>query len=221
MPSKIAIDPINGNDILNSVQAAENLQYSGTERGLDGATLTFTYQINYGSDRYAWNGATPTTAADGKWLTPVTGAGYTSLTPDGVFTFTASSGSVSASRTLIQADHGHTPFEAVGLAFDGETLQLASSPTFLQVDQFITAEQAGIDILQRDDIITKNQANTLQDFFHRELQVLGSKALSSNLIPVGQIAKLTALQADTAAYVATPALAALQPDHTGWAMPSS
>ena len=60
-------------------------------------------------------------------VNPVTGASYTVASPDGVYTFTASFGSVSASRTLIQADHGHTPFQSVGLAFDGETLQLGST----------------------------------------------------------------------------------------------
>jgi hypothetical protein len=120
------------------------------------------------------------------------------------------------------SDPRRPPFESVGLAFNEETLQLSSTPSFIQVDQFITAEQAGIDILQRDAIITNGQANTLQNFFQSELQVLGKQALSSNLLSAPQIAKLTALQADTASYVAkTPALVALQPDHTGWAMPSS
>jgi hypothetical protein len=228
LPGKITIDPINGNDIINSPYAAAHLQYSGTEQKLDGATLTFIYQINHGSNRIPWPGATPTTAADGKWLTPVTGEGYTGSSPDGVYTFTASCGSVSASRTLIQADHIgqlgflQSPFEAVGLAFDGETQQLASTPTFIQVDQFITAEQAGIAILQRDGIITNNQATTLQDFFTSELQVLGGKALSSNLLPAAKIAQLTTLQADTATYVkSAPALVALQPNDAGWTMPLS
>jgi hypothetical protein len=63
-------------------------------------------------------------------------------------------------------------------------------------------------------------AGKLQNFFQRELQVLGKQALSSDLLSDKQIDKLTGLQADTAAYVAkTLALVALQPDHTGWTMP--
>src|SRR5690349_21519780 len=104
MSGTITIDSINGNDIIDSWLKAANLQYSGTEQGLDGATLTFIYQIDYGSDRIPWNGATPTTAADGKWSTGSGGIGYTLFSPDGVYTFTASSGSASASRALIQAD---------------------------------------------------------------------------------------------------------------------
>jgi hypothetical protein len=200
------------------------VHYSGTEQGLDGATLSFIYQIDYGNDRIPWVGAAPTTAASGQWST-VTYGGYTSASPDGVYTFTALTDGVSASRALIQATHGDTPFESVGLAFDSETQRLASSPSFLQLDQFITAEQAGINILQRDNIITNNQAGKLQNFFQRELQVLGKQPVPSDLLSVKQIDKLTGLQADTAAYVAkTPALVALQPDHTGWtmrAMPSS
>jgi len=34
MSGTIAIDPIDGNDIINSFQEAANLQYSGTEQGL-------------------------------------------------------------------------------------------------------------------------------------------------------------------------------------------
>jgi hypothetical protein len=84
------------------------------------------------------------------------GSGYITQSVDGIYRFIASAidGSTSASRTLIQATHGHTPFESVGLAFDGETQQLANSPSFPQVFQYVTAEQAGIDILQRDNIIT-------------------------------------------------------------------
>jgi hypothetical protein len=61
---------------------------------------------------------------------------YTVFSRDGLYTITASSDGVSASRTLIQADHGNTPFETVGLAFDEETQQLASAPSFFQVNQF-------------------------------------------------------------------------------------
>lgn len=222
----ITIDPINGNDIIDSFQTATNLQYSGTEQGLDGATMTFIYQIDYGSARIPWIGANTTVAADGKWSTGSGGGLYTTASPNGVYTFTAIANGVTATRQLIQSDHvgqlglTESPFEAVGHAFDGETQQLASAPTFLQIDQFITAEQAGIDILQRDHIVNKGQASKLQDFFQRELQVLGTQALSGDLLSANQIAQLTALQVDTAAYVTkTPALRALQPNHDGWAMP--
>jgi hypothetical protein len=231
MPATITIDPINGvlnPDIISSWTEGGNLYYSGTEQGLDGATLTFIYEIGYGPFPVPWQGAQPTTAADGKWQTVPSGFGYTVYSvPDGVYTITASSDGVSASRQLIQADHGHTPFESVGLAFDGETQQLAGkppanfAPTYLAVDQFIMAEQAGIDILQRDNIITTSQASKLQNFFQREFQVLGKQALSSDLLPVKQIDKLMGLQADVASYVAhTPALVALQPNDAGWTMPA-
>jgi len=232
--AKITIDPINsvaGNDILNSFQVAGSLHYSGTEKGLDGATLTFIYQINYGSNRIEWPGADPdhpTVAANGKWSTGVA-SGYATASRDGIYTITASAGGVSAGRTIITAVHAgqlgfiHSPFEAVGLAFDEETQQLAgtpSAPTFLAVDQYITAEQAGVNILQRDHIITSGQANKLENFFHRELQVLGKQALSADLLSTQQIDRLEHLQADTAAYVAsTRALAALQPNDAGWTMP--
>jgi hypothetical protein len=44
----------------------------------------------------------------------------------------------------------------------------------------------------------------LQNFFRRELQVLGKQVLSGDLLSINQITQLTALQADTAAYVANP-----------------
>jgi hypothetical protein len=114
---------------------------------------------------------------------------------------------VSAGRTLIQADHGNTPFEFVGLAFDGETQQLASTPTFNQIGQFFTAEQAGINILQRDGIVSKGQASKLQNFFQRELQVLGSQGLSGDL-PSARCLRLSPSVAQTAG-----AEGAAQPRH--------
>jgi hypothetical protein len=218
----ITIDPVSGDDIISSFAEGDALVYTGTEQGLDGAILTFIYQIDYGSNRQVWQGAQMTIAADGKWSAATGGGGYTTLSDDGVYTFTARAidNSSSASRHLIQADHRHTPFESVGLAFDGETQQLANFPSYLQIFQYVTAEQAGVDILQRDNIITTSQATKLGDFFSREVQVLGSQALSNDLLSGKQIDKLEHLQANTANYVRhTAALAALQPDHAGWTMP--
>jgi hypothetical protein len=222
MPT-ITINPVSGDDILASLVEAGNLQYSGTETGLDGATLTFVYQIWYGDSRIPWPGANPTVAENGTWITPVTGYSYTAASPDGVYAITASGPPALGGfgqRTLIQATHDHTAFESVGLAFDGESAKLANTPTHYEIRSFISAEQAGIGILQQDHIINKGQANKLQGLFDRELQALGSSN-TNDLLNVGEITTLMGLQTDIAAYVEkTPSLSALQPHDAGWTMPA-
>jgi len=47
MPT-ITIDPVSGDDIISSFAEGDALVYTGTEQGLDGAILTFIYQLGYG-----------------------------------------------------------------------------------------------------------------------------------------------------------------------------
>jgi len=144
---------------------------SGTEKGLDGATLNFIYEIAYGSNRIPWRDATPTTAADCKWLTPWPAPPTPSRRPMAF---------IPSPRHRQRQRESHT---------------LSSGP-----------RQHAVRICRRR--------------FRRRDAAVGEHP--SFLQVAGQIAQLTALQADTPAYVAkAPALVALQPEHAGWAMPPS
>ena len=76
MPT-ITIDPVSGDDIISSFAEGDALVYTGTEQGLDGAILTFIYQLGYGPSPFPWQGAQATIAANGQWSAATGGGGYT------------------------------------------------------------------------------------------------------------------------------------------------
>jgi hypothetical protein len=123
-------------------------------------------------------------------VNPVTGASYTVASPDGVYTFTASARVArSFKRTTTTRRSNPSASLSTRDAAVGEHPKFPPSRSIhhgrTSRDQHYAA---------RPHHLKKDQANTLQDYFRRELQVLGSQALSSNLPPAGQIAQLTALQ---------------------------
>ena len=83
------------------------------------------------------------------------------------------------------------------------------------IQQALSGEQAGLDILAADGIGPKQDIHKLIQDVTKELRILDFTA--GVMTPAATVAKLQIEQGVMSAYVHdTPALVALMPDHTGW-----
>jgi Ca2+-binding RTX toxin-like protein len=119
---QINVDAITGDNLLNAVEAGQDLIVTGTSAFAGGATITVTIAGVTGS----WTGSTD---VSGNWSVPVPAADVALLTPDGDFTVTAA------------GDDGFF-FANVTLTVD-TTADAGDAATVSGGDEFINQSEAG------------------------------------------------------------------------------